>query len=142
MKRLSKKERRSWVRTYYINPTKEIMAQLQDIDFYPRMSDETLAFNAKLVLVSKDERFEYNCANSGNGGSTNIYPSCSESSIKDARLLLDEWDKHLKTKRDDTFYEIAELNGIDVSFFEKEITKSSESEVNHLLAEWCEEHNL
>ena len=119
-------------------------AQLTDIDFYPRMSDETLAFNATLCLSSGSVVCHYACRNDGQGGSTDIRPKCpvssstpSESSVK----LLNEWNKYLSTQRDDQFYAVVGQLGMEMA--DKEVvTKTAEGEVNEMLAKWCDKNGL
>ena len=146
MKRLGKKARMSETRNYVLtNPTNTIEAQLIDIDFYPRMSEETLAFNATLRLKEDTHVFTYDCSNDGHGGSTNICPKfikSAPSEMEHSKGLLRRWNEYLSTQRDGQFYAVAEQMGWNIADNGKVVTKSAESEVNNLLAEWCEKHNL
>lgn len=147
MKRLSKKARMSETRAYLLgpNPSDTIEAQLIDIDFYPRMSEETLAFNATLRIKEGIQTFVYDCHNDGHGGSTTICPNFVKSvpsDIDHCKELLKRWNDFLSTQRDDKFYAVAEQMGWSMADNGRVVTKSAESEVNNLLAEWCEKHNL
>lgn len=145
MKRLSKKARMGETRAYVLSPSDTIEAQLIDIDFYPRMSEETLAFNATLCIKIGLMIFCYDCRNDGHGESTNICPKLVKSSPSENaeyREVLKKWDEYLRTQRDDQFYAVAEQMGWNIADNGKVVTKSAESEVNNLLAEWCEKQNL
>ena len=127
------------------NPSDAILAQLVDIDFYPRMSEETLAFNATLQLQEGAIICSYDCNNDGHGGCTTIRPQVVKStpSLTDrCREIFKKWNEHLSTQRDDKFYEVAEKLGWNLLNTGTEAKKSAESEVNNLLAEWCDKNNL
>lgn len=146
MKQLGKYARRSQVRQYQLEPTNcVIKVQLVDIDFYPGMSEETLAFNATLHIHEDRKIYKYDCSNDGKGGSTNIRPRYCEDQPEfneHCRTTLQNWEKYLSTQRDDKFYEVVAQYGWDLSEMKEEAKKSAESEVNDLLAEWCDKHDL
>ena len=147
MKKLTKQDRISETRSYQLstNPSVLIEAQLFDIDFYPEVSEETLAFIAKLSIKDGDYTFMYDCYNDGHGGSTTICPNFVKSvpsDIDHCKELLRRWNDYLSTQRDDKFYAVAEQMGWCMADNGRVVTKSAESEVNNLLAEWCEKHNL
>lgn len=147
MKKLPKQARISETRAYQLSPkpSDKIEAQLFDIDFYPEVSAETLAFIAKLSIKDGDYTFMYDCYNDGQGGSTIISPNYVNSfpfDIKQCQEMLRRWNAYLSTQRDDKFYEVAEQMGWNVDNNRRVVRKSAESEVNNLLAEWCEKHHL
>lgn len=147
MRKLSKSARMSEKRSYMLssNPSDAILAQLVDIDFYPRMSEETLAFNATLQLQEGAIICSYDCSNDGHGGCTTIRPQVVKStpSLTDrCREIFKKWNEHLSTQRDDKFYEVAKQLGWNLPDTGTEAKKSAESEVNNLLAEWCDKNNL
>lgn len=147
MKKLPKQTRISETRAYQLSPkpSDKIEAQLFDIDFYPEVSAETLAFIAKLSIKDGDYTFMYDCYNDGQGGSTTISPNYVNSfpsDIKQCQEMLRRWNAYLSTQRDDKFYEVAEQMGWNVDNNRRVVRKSAESEVNNLLAEWCEKHHL
>lgn len=147
MKKLPKQARISETRAYQLSPkpSDKIEAQLFDIDFYPEVSAETLAFIAKLCIKDGDYTFMYDCYNDGQGGSTTISPNYVNSfpsDIKQCQEMLRRWNSYLSTQRDDKFYEVAEQMGWNVDNNRRVVRKSAESEVNNLLAEWCEKHHL
>lgn len=147
MKRLNNKARISEKRTYLVSsePVNVIVAQLINIDFYPRMSEETLAFNATLLLQEGANIFSFECSNDGHGGCTSIRPQlvkASPENIDSGRDAFDRWQSFLSTQRDDEFYDVSEQMGWAHTSEGALITKSAESEVNNLLAEWCDKHNL
>lgn len=127
------------------NPSDAILAQLVDIDFYPRMSEETLAFNATLQLQEGTIICSFDCSNDGHGGCTTIRPQVVKStpSLTDrCREIFKKWNEYLSTQRDDKFYEVAKKLGWNLPDTGTEAKKSAESEVNNLLAEWCDKNNL
>lgn len=65
MKRIKKCDRVSDLRSYQLSADcSDVMTvKLRDIDFYPRMSEETLAFNAILVIQYGSLSYTYNCCN-------------------------------------------------------------------------------
>lgn len=147
MKKLPKQARKSETRAYQLSPkpSDKIEAQLFDIDFYPEVCAETLAFIAKLSIKDGDYTFMYDCYNDGQGGSTTISPNYVNSfpsDIKQCQEMLRRWNAYLSTQRDDKFYEVAEQMGWNVDNNRRVVRKSAESEVNNLLAEWCEKHHL
>ena len=145
MKRLSNKERMSETRTYTLSSalSDTVEVQLVDIEFYPRMSDETLAFNAKLHIKGSTGTFAYECRNDGRGGNTDICPVDAKSfgNAKDGMKLLKRWDGYLKTQRDDKFYAFAKQMGWKLND-NSTVTKSAEGEVDNILAEWCDKYKL
>lgn len=144
MNRLSKRSRESEVRKYNLDGNVMMEAQLVDIDFYPRMSEETLAFNATLRLMDGTQVCLFDCRNDGKGGCTDIRPQYDAQQpalIDRYRNALEKWNGYLSTQRDEKFYEIAEQMGWNVADV-KDATKSAESEVNGMLADWCDKHNL
>jgi len=147
MKKLTKQDRISETRSYQLstNPSVLIEAQLFDIDFYPEVSEETLAFIAKLSIKDGDYTFMYDCYNDGHGGSTTISPNYVNSfpsDIKQCQEMLRRWNAYLSTQRDDNFYAVAEQMGWKVDNNRRVVRKSAESEVSNLLAEWCDKHHL
>lgn len=144
MKRSGKCSKVSETRKYTLDDNRVMEAQLVDIDFYPRMSEETLAFNATLRLTYGSQVCLFDCSNDGKGGCTDIRPHYNESQpalVDCFREIFNKWDGYLSTQRDDRFYEIAEQMGCNVGD-EHRATKRAESEVNGMLADWCDRHNL
>lgn len=146
MKKLSKKDRVSEERSYTLSSDVQdlVVAQLVDIDFYPRMSEETLAFNATLHLQVGALMCSYDCSNDGHGGSTTIRPHCVKTTPEQTTRYnetLRKWNEYLSTQRDDKFYEVAAQMGWNVADM-KSATKSAEGEVDNMLADWCDKHNL
>ena len=147
MKKLPKQVRISETRAYQLstNPSVLIEVQLFDIDFYPEVSAETLAFIAKLSIKDGNYTFMYDCYNDGQGGSTTISPNYVNSfpsDIKQCQEMLRRWNAYLSTQRDDNFYAVAEQMGWKVDNNRRVVRKSAESEVSNLLAEWCDKHHL
>lgn len=147
MKKLPKQARISELRAYQLSPkpSDRIEVQLFDIDFYPEVRAETLAFIAKLSIKDGDYTFMYDCYNDGQGGSTTISPNYVNSfpsDIKQCQEMLRRWNTYLSTQRDDKFYEVAQQMGWNVDNNRRVVKKSAESEVNNLLVEWCEKHHL
>lgn len=147
MKKLSKSARMSEKRSYMLssNQSDVMVAQLVDIEFYPRMSEETLAFNATLQLVHGAVMCSYDCRNDGHGGCTTMRPKYTNSDpslIDKSKEIFRRWSAHLSTLRDDNFYEVAKQLGWNMPNTGNEVKKNAESEVNNLLAEWCDRHNL
>ena len=147
MKKLPKQARISETRAYQLSPkpSDKIEAQLFDIDFYPEVSAETLAFIAKLSIKDGDYTFMYDCYNDGHGGCTTISPNYVNSfpsDIKQCQEMMRRWNAYLSTQRDDMFYAVAEQMGWNVDNNRRVVRKSAESEVNNLLAEWCDKHHL
>lgn len=145
MKKLTKRAKMSELRKYEIDSASCILEiQLVDIDFYPRMSEETLAFNAILQIFDGSQICKFDCSNDGKGGSTCIHPHYYEAQPERAeysKTILQKWDSYLSTQRDEKFYKVAEQYGWNLSDM-KEATKSAESEINDMLAVWCDSHNL
>jgi len=134
-------------RSYMLSskPSDAILAQLVDIDFYPRMSEETLAFNATLQLQEGAIICSFDCSNDGHGGCTTIRPQVVKSTpflTERYREIFKKWNEYLSTQRDDKFYEVAKQLGWNLPNTGTEAKKSAESEVDNLLAEWCDKNNL
>lgn len=147
MKKKSSIIRRSEMRTYNLGDgiADVLEAQLIDIDFYPRMSEETLAFNATLMIRYSSQVYTFDCRNDGHGGCTVIQPHCigtDSVSPGQFRDIIRRWDSYLRTQRDEKFYEAASQMGWSLSDKAAIVTKNAESEVNNMLAEWCDVHNL
>lgn len=147
MKNKRKNNRVSALRTYQLSDDKSdiLQTRLADIDFYPRMSEETLAFNAVLQIHYDGQVFAFDCCNDGHGGSTDIRPKVVEtdpSCLDRFREILKKWAGHLSTQRDDAFYETASRLGWNISGLTDIVSKSVEGEVDNMLAVWCDANNL
>lgn len=147
MKKIKKNARCSERRIYQLDAEGSdfMVAQLVDIDFYPRMSEETLAFNATLRILAGSFVCCFDCSNDGHGGCTIIHPryNADRPTLTERyREVLQRWNRYLNTQRDDRFYETAAQLGWDIGKTGNAVMKSAESEVNELLADWCDRHDL
>lgn len=112
---------------------KKANMQLQNIDFYPRMSDETPAFNADLLIYFDGRMFKAPCGNSGHGEETNIYWN---NVPKDLYFgIKAEIESQIDTELEDY------LKKHHFSLNHR-CYKTVESVVNNLLAEYCDTNNL
>lgn len=107
--------------------------QLFNIKFYPDISDETLAFHADLHLQLDGVTHIIPSYNRGHG-------ACDDYNFPDieSRKAFDTLDAYLRTIPNDDLIafmkQFGEINHI--------IYNDLESEVNHLLAVWCDNNNL
>ncbi|MDO4497929.1 MAG: hypothetical protein Q4B58_08915 [Bacteroidales bacterium] len=145
MRRRNQAACKSERRTYQLSSlaTGVMVAQLVDIEFYPRLSEETLAFNATLHLQYGDNLCIFGCKNDGQGGSTSIYllTEGSMAKLAEYKQIFAQWKEHLSTQEDDKFQSVASAMGWNTSNMGKTM-KNPESEVNDMLAEWCDKNNL
>lgn len=142
MKRLTKAQRISEQRVYIINGVHFTM-RMEDINFYPEMSDETLAFNATLIIEGSHTINKYNCKNNGCGASTDIVPQFDRdhplrtNAYRDVAKMMDDY---LHTVPDDGLIQFMKEQGCLVD--ELSCKKSLDGEVDNMLAVWCDKYGL